>query len=46
MRIVFDKTTDYLSIEIENNEGKLAAKLYIKEDGTLNPDSWISKNAE
>ena len=26
---------------IENNQGLIVAKLYIKEDGNLHPDSWL-----
>lgn len=29
---------------IENKEGKIVAKLYIKPDGNLHPDSWLCPN--
>ena len=29
---------------IENNKGKIVAKLYIKNDGNLHEDSWLCFN--
>lgn len=29
------------TITITNNEGEIIVRLYVMEDGNLNPDSWV-----